>query len=178
MKKALRFFILFLFVASLTLTIGRLDSKIVEIPDTPKPDYLESYIDPAFGTKVTRITGDPGTAIPDVYGVWGNIARHHYSKDSAWNCDQSLIYLQRHKEGGSPRLLFLDGTTYTPLFGYRRGPGSDSRWHVDKPNIMIYVKENVIGYWDVRKNKTQIAAFFPGYSDIIKKNIRVFFLTL
>ena len=79
MKKALRFFILFLFVASLTLTIGRLDSNIVEIPDTPKPDYLESYIDPAFGTKVTRITGDPGTAIPDVYGVWGNIARHHYS---------------------------------------------------------------------------------------------------
>jgi hypothetical protein len=37
-----------------------------------KPGYLESIIDPVFGSKITKV-------------VDGDVYRHHYSKDQAWN---------------------------------------------------------------------------------------------
>ncbi len=133
------------------------------IPAVPQPGYLESYIDPVFGAKVTRITGEPGTDIPNISGKWNEIARHHYSKDAAWNCNQAILCLNRHH--GDPRMLFLDGTTYKPLFGRNKSPGSETRWHPGKPGIMVYVKDNLIGYWDVHADSTQVAATFPGYSE-------------
>jgi len=62
-------------------------------------------------------------------------------------------------------MLFLDGTTYRPLFGRNKSPGSDMRWHPAEPGLMVYVKDNIIGYWDVRKDKTQVVAAFRGYSE-------------
>lgn len=156
--------LLFFAVVSVTLANGLpiLHSSIVQIPDIPQPGYLESYIDPVFGAKVTRITGEPGADIPNIKGKWSTIARHHYSKDAAWNCDQSILLVGRHH--GSPSMLFLDGTTYIPLFGYHERPGTETRWHPKKPDIMVYVKDNVVGYWDVRKDETEIVAAFPSYS--------------
>ena len=138
------------------------DLGIVAIRNFPEPGYLESYVDPAFKTSVTRITGVPGSDIPNVNGQWATIARHHYSKDAAWNCDQSLLFLERHQ--GNPSALFFNGTTYQPLFG-RKEPGTETRWHPKKSGIMVYVKDNFIGYWDVRKDTTQTVANFPGYSE-------------
>jgi len=140
-----------------------IDTKVRDLPVARKPAYLSTYKDPAFGTRVTRITGNPGVEIPKVDGKWAEVARHHYSKDAAWNCDQSLLLLSRHR--GRPGRLFLDGNTYVSLFGRHRSPGAEIRWHPKRPDIMIYVKDNVIGYWDVRKNTTQIIATFPGYAE-------------
>ena len=64
---------------------------------------------------------------------------------------------------GHPGALFLDGTTYQPLFA-RQEPGTETRWHPKKPGIMVYVKDNLIGYWDVREDTTRTATNFPGYS--------------
>jgi hypothetical protein len=133
-----------------------------EIPQVSEPDYLKSYVDPMFKTTVTRITGVSGSDIPNINGKWAAIARHHYSKDAAWNCDQSILFLERHQ--GNPSALFLDGTTYQPLYG-RKEPGTETRWHPKKPGIMVFVKDNLIGYWDVRQDTTQIAVGFSGYSD-------------
>ena len=130
--------------------------------DAPAPGYLESYVDPACKTTVTRITGIPGTDIPNGPGQWAVIARHHYSKDSAWNCDQSLLFLERHQ--GEPGALFLDGTTYQPLFG-RKEPGTETRWLPGKPDIRVFVKDDLIGFWDVRKDATTPVARFPGYAE-------------
>jgi hypothetical protein len=133
-----------------------------EIPQVSEPGYLKSYVDPMFKTRVTRITGVSGSDIPNINGKWAAIARHHYSKDAAWNCDQSILFLERHQ--GNPSALFLDGTTYQPLYG-RKEPGTETRWHPKKPGIMVYVKDNLIGYWDVRQDTTQTAVSFPGYTD-------------
>ena len=57
-----------------------------QLPEAVPLGYLESYVDPDFGATVTRITGDPGEAIPGIDGVWDNVARHHYAKDAVWNC--------------------------------------------------------------------------------------------
>jgi hypothetical protein len=133
------------------------------IPPVPQPGYLESYVDPVFGARVTRITGEPGADLPNADGKWAQIARHHYSKDSAWNCDQSLLYLSRHQ--GRPNHLFLDGDTYRVRFARPGAPGTEQRWHPKQPALMVYVKDNLIGLWNVLEDTTRTVAAFPGYSE-------------
>ena len=158
--------LLFFLCASVALADGSpvFHTNTVVIPGTPKPDYLETYVDPVFKTMITRITGDPGTDIQNVKGKWNKIARHGYSKRAAWNCDQSMLLLAKHH--GYPSYLFLDGTTYAPLFGRNSVPGAETRWHPKMPDIMVYVKNNVIGYWNVRKDKAWPVASFEGYSEL------------
>jgi len=100
------------------------------VPDAPLPPYLIPQTLPPFGTTITRITGDPGTAIPVIGGTWGADARHHYSKDEPWNADQTLIALQNAGPGGFPKRLYLDSKTYQPRYApcpnYHVG---DDRWH-------------------------------------------------
>jgi len=136
------------------------DTEVKAIPEVPRPGYLKPYVDPVFGTRVTRITGDPGTPIPVVGGVWGEVARHHYSKDQAWNADGSLLILDRHR--GRPNPIFLDGRTYRPRFT-RRPPGED-RWHPTEPDLRIFVKGNRTGVWNVRTGQVTVAGTFEGYS--------------
>ena len=88
----------------------RTDTRAEVTPDLSKPGYLTHFIDPVFGTKIIRVGGDPGTAIKNISGAkWGDINRHHYNSDQAWNCNQTLIYLS------SPG-VFIDGETYEPKF--------------------------------------------------------------
>src|SRR5262249_494152 len=70
-------------------------------PNPTKPLYLAPLVEPTFGSKVTRVAGDPTTnfAPSTVSGTWGDDARHHYSKDQPWSADGSLIALQN---SGSP----------------------------------------------------------------------------
>ena len=44
-------------------------------------------------TRDTHRARQRGEAITNIDGAWADIARHHYSKDAAWNCDQSLLFL-------------------------------------------------------------------------------------
>lgn len=139
------------------------DTSVKDIPAIRKPAYLESYVDPVFGTKVTRITGNPDADIPNVNGKWAKVARHHYSKDAAWNCDQTLLCLGKHQ--GRPNKVFLDGENYAVRFTRHGGPGREIRWHPQRPDIMVYVRDNAIGYWDVRKDTTEVIVTFPGYCE-------------
>jgi hypothetical protein len=154
-------------------TIGPLSSQnvfaegsdsAVQLPKLAQPSYLASYIDPVFQSKVTRITGDPGTDIPNVNGKWDKVERHWYSKAAAWNCDQSLLVIaSRHER---PERLFLNGTSYEPLFGRDSAFGSDVRWHATEPNTVVGVKDNVLGLMDVKQDSTQVVATFEGYSKL------------
>ncbi|MDD2597656.1 MAG: hypothetical protein PHO37_00315 [Kiritimatiellae bacterium] len=146
--------------STIAQTIGH--TKIIEIPELSRPGYLEPYLDPVFGSKVTRITGDPGTPILNTEGTWYEVARHSYSKESAWNCDQTLLLLAKHH--GFPSKMFLDGSTFKPLFGRNSIPGTDMRWHPVIASVMVYVMDNVIGFWDVRRESTKIIMEFEGYS--------------
>ncbi len=138
------------------------DTEVKTIAAVPRPAYLDSYVDPVFGTRVTRITGEPGTPIPVVGGAWGEVARHHYSKDQAWNADGSLLILDRHR--GKPNPIFLDGRTYRPLFT-RRPPGED-RWHPTQADLRIFLRDNQIGTWNVRTGEVSVAHTFGGYSHL------------
>ncbi|HEY1050113.1 MAG TPA: hypothetical protein VGE39_10175 [Prosthecobacter sp.] len=143
---------------------GTAKDGVVEIPPQTMPAYLESYRDPAFGSRVTRITGEPGSRIRNVGGKWAEVARHRYSKIPAWNADQSLLLLGRHD--GLPGGLFLDGSTYEPLFGQARSPGTEETWHPKKPEVMFFTKDDLLGEWQVRTDAIKILATFPGYSGL------------
>lgn len=128
-----------------------------------KPDYRQTVTDPTFGTKITRIVGNPGDPLPNVPGeFWAaEQLRHGYSKREAWNCDQSMIFLDRH----SPN-LWLDGNTYEVLFTRPDKPTNknpdrpryDLRWSHSEPEIMYYLMTSPgdcnMGKWDVVKNVT------------------------
>ncbi len=120
-------------------------------PALSKPEYLQPVIDPTFGTKITRIVGNPGDPIPNIPGsVWAaDQERHEYSKLSVWNCDQSMMYLNRHYPN-----LWLDGNTYQVLFT-RTKPGESLLWSHTEPNIMYHTGTSgncYLGKWDVVKN--------------------------
>ncbi|MGB2866953.1 MAG: T9SS type A sorting domain-containing protein [Bacteroidota bacterium] len=113
-----------------------------------KPEYLQSVTDPVFGTKITRIVGNPGDAIPNIPGaVWAaQQERHEYSKLSVWNCDQSMMYLNRHYPN-----LWLDGSTYEVLFT-RTKPSEYVLWSHTEPHVMYHTGKSGncrLGKWDV-----------------------------
>lgn len=142
-------------------------------PELSKPGYLQTVIDPTFGTKITRIVGDPGTPLPNVPGqVWAaEQLRHGYSKRQAWNCDQTMIFLDRH----SPN-LWLDGNTYEVLFTrpdvpFNKNPDRplhDVRWSHTEPHMMYYIQSSPdncqLGKWDVVKNISTKLIDLPGYT--------------
>lgn len=141
------------------------DTTVRNAPGLAKPAYLASVNDPAYGTKITRITGDPGASIEGISGgVWGNVARHHYSKDQAWNADQTLIFIDRNEDGGQPAPLFLDGETYKPLFS--RGIPGEARWHPTDPNLMISVSGSTLSTVNVRTGAKTVIKQFSGYSGL------------
>jgi hypothetical protein len=111
------------------------------------PGYLESVIDPAFSTKLTRVTGDPDTDIPNTDLTWRDPGGPGYSKRAAWNADQSLLEMTSTSAAGT---LLLDGNDYH-VVGYPGGneSGGERRWHPTDPSLMVYVSSTgSAGYWN------------------------------
>lgn len=75
------------------------DSRIVSAID--KPRVLQTYVDPAFGTQVTRITNAP----------YGTARRTLYNTIQPWNADESLLMLYHTGDDEAGHHLY-DGKTY------------------------------------------------------------------
>jgi hypothetical protein len=141
------------------------DSAVHAEQSVAKPGYLQSYKDPVFGGKVTRITGDPGAAMA-TGGTWGSISRAGYETRPVWNADQSLILLE-NVNGGNGGALFIDGNTYQPVV-QKSLVGTDQRWHPTDPNLMLYVgnassSSCEFGVWNVRTGQKTVQMTVPGY---------------
>lgn len=123
-----------------------------------KPGYLETYVDPYFGSKVTRVSGDKGQPIPVIGGTWPQDCRNHYQKDPPWNADGSVLFLSKGCQ------MFLDGNTYQPLD--LKTPRGQARFHPAEPNITIVLPRSGdrIERFNLREGKTTTIATFPGYS--------------
>ena len=120
----------FLFAAVLLASFASdRSSDAGTVPVTARPSYGVPTVDPTFGNALQRITDDSGKSISGISGTWGADARHVYSKQSAWSIDGALLCVQ-NRSGGTPSVLYLDGTTYQPLFS---GCSAlyDYRWHPD-----------------------------------------------
>jgi hypothetical protein len=126
----------------------------------PRPGYLKPWKDPVFDTMITRITGDPGSKIGSLGVTWPDVSRHHYNSDQAWNCNQTLIYLDQPG-------VFLDGESYQPKFMANGIPGdSDVRWHATDPALMLYAAGNKLGSWNPKTGANLVIKNFgSSYSD-------------
>ena len=97
-----------------------------------KPAYLDSYVDPSFGTTIRRISnvGNDGVVKP------------MYSTIQAWNADESYMIVYERGRGHQ----LLDGMTYQfirYLDDIRPGDIEQIFWDFDDPDIFYYVdKEN------------------------------------
>lgn len=117
---------------------------VFHAPAVPRPAYLQPVTDPVFGTRVTRITGDPGTSVGPGLGVWGTNARHVYSRQQPWNSDGTLLTLENRGGGATRSPIVLDGETYRPK--YTPCDAYDNweyRWHPSPrlPTVQIAVNK-------------------------------------
>jgi len=139
------------------------------VPNLNKPGYLQTVTDPTFNTKITRITGDVGNAVPNVDGEnWRNIARHGYSSRQPWNADESVIYLGKHKSssGGWGASLFLDGETYQVIKKANNIPSAnEQRWHPTNPDLMMLLRDDGIYTWSYSTGTTTKLFSLTGYSN-------------
>lgn len=141
----------------------RFDTSTVTVPSDSLPAYLTPYIDPQIGVRITRIS-DNGNAITTVGSTWTADARQQYSSLSAWNSDESMLYLEY---GATSGRLFLDGETYAPL--YRRDTPSgfvEGRWHPTNPQVMLYTTGSALRSWNVVTDATSLVKTWTGYSAV------------
>ena len=96
-----------------------------------KPGYLDTIVDPSFGTTIRRIT-DAGP---------GNIIAPMYSTIQAWNADESLMIV--YEVGGQHRLL--NGQTYTfmrTLDDVNPADVEQIFWDFEQPDVFYYLERN------------------------------------
>ncbi|MGH6839474.1 MAG: hypothetical protein ACREDT_11870 [Methylocella sp.] len=139
------------------------------VPNIAKPAYLSSFIEPWYGTKITRITGDVGTTIPTTGGTWPSICRIGYNNRQPWNCDETVMILDT---SGLSNVLYLDGSTYAPLRVQTWGPSycNECRWHPSLPRVGLYCGSNAsgtaceFGQFNIDTLATSHVVTVPGYT--------------
>jgi hypothetical protein len=109
------------------------------------PGLLVPVTDPDTGMQLMRLT-DTG------YGSG-------YAKRTAFNCDQTRIWLGRGNK-------LLDGTTYKDL-GKRSVPGNFN-WSRTDPNVCFGTQDNVntLDRWTMDPNVKTVAHTFGGYEHV------------
>lgn len=136
-----------------------------------KPGYLQSATDPEFGTRITRITGDPGTPIGNgISGTWPSTVYGNYPKDPVWTADQALLVL-KHMSGVpcAGCALVLDGATYQPLKALTSATSNGGEWrlHPTTADVAVYLDKvtGAVYHWNIRTNAATLkVAAVSGYA--------------
>lgn len=118
--------------------------------DIAKPGYLDTIIDPSFGTTIRRIT-DAGE---------GNIIKPMYSTIQAWNVDESYMILYDQSKGVHQ---LLDGMNYAFVRNLDDIYPSDIEqifWDFDDPDAFFYVDkiENELTKYSVSTQEKVVLA--------------------
>lgn len=127
----------------------------VAIPPVAKPPFKRYYKDPAFGSKVIRITN----------ARQGEVFKPAYSSMQAWNADESLLLL--YKAGANSAHILVDGKTYEPFRELKIIPSDleEVFWSHTDPDVFYYVSKysadyGVFNKYSVKADKsTRIRAF-------------------
>ncbi len=107
-------------------------NKGVTIPQVRKPPYMKYYREPAFGTKVIRITN----SLPD------EVRKPPYSTVQAWNADESLLLMWTRARSYTTHQL-LDGHTYKVVRDLDFTPSDleDVFWSHSDPDVLYYISK-------------------------------------
>jgi len=93
-----------------------------------KPGYLETVVDPSFGTTIRRISD----------AQLGETIRTMYSTIQAWNADETRMILYARPGG---RHILLDGFSYEYIKDLDINPRDLEQvfWDFDEPEILYYL---------------------------------------
>lgn len=107
------------------LTANDLDPHPMQ--DIAKPAYLDTIIDPSFGTSIRRIS-DAGD---------GKVIKPMYSTIQAWNADESLMILYEQGEGHQ----LLNGMDYGFIRYLDVNPDDLEQifWDFNDPDVFFYI---------------------------------------
>jgi len=127
----------------------------VGVPQVGKPPFMKYYREPAFGTKVMRITK----------AREGEVFKPAYSSMQAWNSDETKILLYRG--GSDPGHVLLDGTTYEHVRDLNIQPSDleEVYWSHTDPDVFFYMSQHYtdigsFNKYSVKNNKiTKIRDF-------------------
>jgi hypothetical protein len=101
----------------------------VPMPALGQPPAGVTFFDPAFGSRLTRITDarhfDPEPR-PGLFPL--------YSKREAWNADETRLLLA----SDDGRTLLFDGRTYEYRATLDGVGGDDVMWHPSNPNLVLW----------------------------------------
>jgi len=144
-----------------------LGTKAYPIPKLELPKRGVTFLDPNFGTKITRVT-DPSDG-------WGRgMRRHAYSPFSPLNADLSLI-----AEVGGAEWHLYDSKT-CKMLRTAPGPWHDVRalrWDTYDPNVYYFVEKTALKKYDLKANEMSVVRdfkkdfpkmtwlFLPAYGD-------------
>lgn len=135
------------------------DARSVEIPFLPKPGYLSAYIDPAFGSRVTRVTD----SLP------GEVNKPAYSTMQAWNADESYLLLYR-TGGANAGHKLLHGHSYDFLQDLDFTPADieDVYWSHTDPDVLYYISKRSADFgklmqFNVSTNQSTVLEDFGPY---------------
>lgn len=117
-----------------------------------RPGYLETVVDPNFGTAIRRISD----------GAPGDVTKPMYSTIQPWNADESLMIVFEKRGGQGGRHRLLDGRTYAFIRYLDDVYPADIEqlfWDYDEPDILYYVAKLTDDFirYDVRtRDKTAL----------------------
>lgn len=132
------------------------NNNVYSEPSMSKVGYLQSYTDPDFNTRISRITDA---------AILGKREKHFYAKQNPWNSNSSYVLLV---SGGAFWHLH-DGQNYSFIRDLNIGFGglnADPVWHPTDPNIIFYMYGNEARKIDVRTNTVTTLHKFSQYAYI------------
>jgi hypothetical protein len=145
-------------------------------PNLPKPSYIAknplnaAYTDPAFGTTVLRVTGNPGTSIllngkTSTGAKWPKEVCHNSSYgDVAWNADSSLLFLT-----GCDRRqnVLLDGNTFKVLrVKFNNRVHGVNVWDRNNPERTFEIGGSTIYEYFPRTDTSKLLYALTGYTGL------------
>jgi hypothetical protein len=125
------------------------DADPISVVPVAPPRAGDTYVDPGFGTRVTRVS-DAGTGpgiVPE------------YSKIQPFNANGSRLLLRRT----DATWALYDGRTLRSL-GSAGLPGGEiePRWSPTDPDRLTYVRGESVWRWSLRTRRSTLIARFPG----------------
>ncbi|MBI3899527.1 MAG: hypothetical protein HY308_14715 [Gammaproteobacteria bacterium] len=129
----------------------------------PRPALYQSYTDPVFGTKITRITD------PSQVGR-GDRVRHYYSKADPFNADGTRAILF----GSDGSSWLYDTSTWKPIKALQvNSSDPEILWHPRDPNLFYHLRfvgnsPNVraMALYDIRNDNIKILRDFTEYESV------------
>ena len=124
------------------------DLEVRPMQPLAKPGYLDTVVDPSFGTTIRRIS-DAGD---------DNVIKPMYTTIRAWNADESYMILYDQSNGAHQ---LLDGMNYTFIRNLDDVYPSDIEqlfWDFDDPDIFFYVDkiENELTRYSVSTRNKEV----------------------